>query len=892
MKAVLDVWVEVLLSFSLRRNIATIFDQSVGADTIPTIHGLRSISMAWVILGHTCIVAFKQHGVAWTGGEGAALPDHSQRRLLRGHLLHDQGANDSEADYLVGGRTMSMVPVALSLFASFISGIALLGYPAEVYVNGGQVVYNMLSYPLTGFFLAYQMLPVFRELKGLSLYEYLDRRFNRNCRFIASFLFLVSQIVWLPIVMYIPALAFEQVTKVDLHIVGPVVCLVCIYYTTVAIMMLGCIVMVALKGVVEVGGFGVVWERNVNSGRLEAPSFDLDPTTRHTFVALILGGVVRHTADLALSQSIIQRYMALPSMGACYKATAILMVCTFMLNFTACFCGFVAAAYYYDCDPITIGVVSAKDQIIPLFVLDVLSDIPGLTGMFIAGVFSAAMSSLSTGFNSIAAVALEDLATMFAAGLFLPHVNGRGAMLGALCSASLVGFIVIGAQTAIATGRIHVMPKPVSIDGCDLPPGTNFTLPHLQEHDDSDVLWLWRISYLWYQPVAITFGLLVASAAALAGWRNDLRDVDPRLLAPAVRRFMPQKAKAQSAQDDAAQMALGLLVSFLYFRTTAKLDVTKITKMTGIRSNALEFVGLLMYRFLRLTAPYLFSLGMVQVTMKWFYYNSVFEPPTMDHVNCPNYWWRNVLYINTLFPVKDMCMLWSWYLADDTQFYVLGVILLILATSSWCTTAYIAYSNEHMPAEDDPLALFDKIYDKPWTRLGPYLVGMAVGWILFKTDCKIRMSKVTVLLGWAVSFGCLLTLLYGLYGAVLDPITAAAYSSLSHTAWAMCISWIVIACSCGYGGPINRILSWTVLYPFSRVTYCAYLVHPVVIRLLSMKMDAPLHLGAYTIFILFLGMLVASYLFAFVLSLAFEAPVVTMLRLISPKRKAGVGRDQ
>ncbi|KAK3920322.1 Nose resistant to fluoxetine protein 6, partial [Frankliniella fusca] len=354
-------------------------------------------------------------------------------------------------------------------------------------------------------------------------------------------------------------------------------------------------------------------------------------------------------------------------------------------------------------------------------------------------------------------------------------------------------------------------------------------------------------------------------------------------------------------------MISGLLVSFLYFRTTAKLDVTKITKMTGIRSNMLEFVGLLMYRFLRLTTPYLFSLGMVQVTMRWFYYNSVFEPPTMDHVNCPNYWWRNVLYINTLFPVKDMCMLWSWYLADDTQFYVLGVILLILATShlrlsaatlvmfmvsSWCTTAYIAYSNEHMPAEDDPLALFDKIYDKPWTRLGPYLVGMAVGWILFKTDCKIRMSKVTVVLGWLVSLGCLLTLLYGLYGAVLDPITAAAYSSLSHTAWAMCISWIVIACSCGYGGPITRILSWTVLYPFSRVTYCAYLVHPIVIRLLSMKMDAPLHLGAYTIFILFLGMLFASYLFAFVLSLAFEAPVVTMLRLISPKRKAGVGRDQ
>lgn len=53
---------EILLSFSVRRNMLTICDKSVGADTIPTIHGLRSLSMAWVILGHTCIVAFKYSG--------------------------------------------------------------------------------------------------------------------------------------------------------------------------------------------------------------------------------------------------------------------------------------------------------------------------------------------------------------------------------------------------------------------------------------------------------------------------------------------------------------------------------------------------------------------------------------------------------------------------------------------------------------------------------------------------------------------------------------------------------------------------------------------------------------------------------------------------------------
>lgn len=161
------------------------------------------------------------------------------------------------------------------------------------------------------------------------------------------------------------------------------------------------------------------------------------------------------------------------------------------------------------------------------------------------------------------------------------------------------------------------------------------------------------------------------------------------------------------------------------------------------------------------------------------------------------------------------CMIWSWYVADDTQFYIVGAVILVLATnhfkiatfmmttlllSSWLTTGYIALINNHMPSSDDPLALFDKIYDKPWTRLGPYFIGMSIGYFLFKTDCKIKMSKTTVCVGWLLSSACLLSLLYGLYEAELNPIMAAAYSSLSHSVWALGLSWIVVACSTGYGG--------------------------------------------------------------------------------------------
>lgn len=102
----------------------------------------------------------------------------------------------------------------------------------------------------------------------------------------------------------------------------------------------------------------------------------------------------------------------------------------------------------------------------------------------------------------------------------------------------------------------------------------------------------------------------------------------------------------------------------------------------------------------------------------------------------------------------------------------------------------------------------------------------------------------TIITGWVMSSACLLYLIYGLYNTELSQLYAAAFSSLSHSAWAASLAWIVVACSTGYGGYINTLLSAPCIYPFSRVTYCAYLVHPIVIRLLALNSDAPLHLGS------------------------------------------------
>lgn len=71
-------------------------------------------------------------------------------------------------------------------------------------------------------------------------------------------------------------------------------------------------------------------------------------------------------------------------------------------------------------------------------------------------------------------------------------------------------------------------------------------------------------------------------------------------------------------------------------------------------------------------------LGVVEVTMKWFAHNAVFEPPAMDHETCPSYWWRNLLYINTLFPVEQMVRdptmtehytFWAWSVFVDNAVF-------------------------------------------------------------------------------------------------------------------------------------------------------------------------------------------------------------------------------
>ena len=203
-----------------------------------------------------------------------------------------RGQKNTE-EFLMASRSMGTLPMTLSLVASFMSAITLLGTPAEMYVSGTQYAALVLSYPLVMGASAHMFLPVFDKLQVVTSYEYLELRFGKSVRLLAAVCFVIQMVMYMAIVVYAPALALEQVTGFQLDIACAVIFLVCIFYTAVggikavmwtdtfqAVCMFGSFLAIILKGNYDAGGSSRVFDVNYQSGRVELFNFDPDPRQR------------------------------------------------------------------------------------------------------------------------------------------------------------------------------------------------------------------------------------------------------------------------------------------------------------------------------------------------------------------------------------------------------------------------------------------------------------------------------------------------------------------------------------------------------------------------------------------------------------------------------------
>lgn len=168
------------------------------------------------------------------------------------------------------------------------------------------------------------------------------------------------------------------------------------------------IFLVIISGVIYAGGFGEIFRVANEGGRLEIFNFSPDPTVRHTWFTLIIGGVFTYLSLYAVNQVQVQRLMTVKSLKDAQKALWLNWPILSALSFTTSFTGLVIYYYYRKCDPLLAGRITSRDQNLAIYVMDALGDIPGIPGLFVSGIFSASLSSVSSCLNSLAAVTLED----------------------------------------------------------------------------------------------------------------------------------------------------------------------------------------------------------------------------------------------------------------------------------------------------------------------------------------------------------------------------------------------------------------------------------------------------------------------------------------------------
>ncbi|XP_069119723.1 nose resistant to fluoxetine protein 6-like [Argopecten irradians] len=343
----------------------------------------------------------------------------------------------------------------------------------------------------------------------------------------------------------------------------------------------------------------------------------------------------------------------------------------------------------------------------------------------------------------------------------------------------------------------------------------------------------------------------------------------------------------------------GLLLAYLFMK-----DIKKNGKM--------NWPLFYFHRFWRLTPIYMLVL-MIDANLTKYMGGDGGPAWPKDGIEsyCETRWWTNLLYINNLFSMEKMCMAWSWYLSNDMQFFVISPLLLVplyrkkfagLAVcvvalfASLLTTGILSTHNKWIvttflpgTSMDETMSYQDGYYSKPWCRISPYIIGIMTGFALQECECKFKINKWLNLLCWLIAAGVACSVLYGLYGVMtgstISVPVASFYNTVNRAAWGACVCWVIFACATGNGGFVNTLLSWKAFVPLSRLSYAAYLIHLVFISVINSTAQYPIYSTIINQVVFFLGILVLTFLASFVVSLAFESPMMGLEKVVFRRKR-------
>ena len=328
----------------------------------------------------------------------------------------------SAAEFALGNRQTKWWAASISLFASGVSTISFMALPA-LFACIGLVQLGGTFFILPGVFVAaFLTYPILRRLNITSTYEYLEMRYGLVLRLMGSFVGIMMQLMGrIGIVVMLPALAISAMTGLDpmvaILLTGIVTTLYsaaggfeAVIWTDVTqgfLMMFGFIALGVLAFMNIEGGGAALMEYGTSMNRFNLFLFRWDLTTHMIWFAVI--GQIFGIMAFASDQATAQRVLSIP-MKDVRKMAFMFGGYAFGVAVVVVFVG-ISLFGFFKSQPEFLNPVMKNDQMVPIFIL---SKIPvGLSGLLIATMFAAAMSTVSTSVNSCAVMFAEDFYKRF-----------------------------------------------------------------------------------------------------------------------------------------------------------------------------------------------------------------------------------------------------------------------------------------------------------------------------------------------------------------------------------------------------------------------------------------------------------------------------------------------
>ncbi len=355
-------------------------------------------------------------------------------------------------DFFLAGGRIPWWAAGLSLMATQVSSIGFMAVPAKAYATDWAYFTGVFTCFLVVPIVTRAYIPFFRRLGVTSAYEYLEKRFHLVVRLLGTTVYSLLQLGRMAVVLYLPALALSTVTGLNVYGCILIMGVLCTLYTVA-----GGIEAVVWTDVIQaillIGGalvcVGVVlfdtgsspaefWEIASAENKFSLGQLDFDMTAATVWVVLI-GNFFIRLGSLTSDQAIVQRYLTTRDEAASKKALWVDVAMSIPWAIIVFLLG-TALFVFYRLHPNLLPGDLAEDAIVPFFVVQQIPT--GLSGLIIAAVFAAAMSSLDSAMHSTATIWVTDYWARFR-----PESSDRTRLRLAQCFTLVLG--LFGTATAL-----------------------------------------------------------------------------------------------------------------------------------------------------------------------------------------------------------------------------------------------------------------------------------------------------------------------------------------------------------------------------------------------------------------------------------------------------------